>query len=377
VTEVAEPRGERHQAIEARAPGAQERRGLIEREDLAALGAREGASEQVRRRVRHERRAYYAIAVRVAALAGGVGAGKFLRGLVRAVPPADVTAIVNTGDDIALHGLHVSPDLDSVTYWLGGAFDRERGWGRRDESFRAIEELGAFDADAAWFRLGDLDLATHLFRTGLLARGVPLSEVARRVAARFGIAARILPMTDDPVATRVDVVDAEGRLVDLHFQEYWVLRGARDEVKAVRFDGIGRARPASGVLEAIAGADAVVICPSNPVVSISPILSVGGVRDAVAARRPAVVGISPIVGGAPLAGMADRLMPALGYEVSAAGAARAYDGLLGAWLIDERDRDLAPRVEELGVRAGVADTVMGDDDDAERIARAALELVGA
>jgi LPPG:FO 2-phospho-L-lactate transferase len=192
----------------------------------------------------------------VTALAGGIGAGKFLRGLVRAVAPTDVTVIVNTADDIRMHGLHVSPDVDSVTYWLGDAFDRERGWGRRDETFRATEELRRFDADAAWFNLGDLDLATHLFRTRLLAEGRTLSEVTARVAARFGVASRILPMSDDPVTTRISAV-ALGRELDLHFQEYWVQRHAQDDVKAVRYEGVEGASPAPGVLEAVGSADTI------------------------------------------------------------------------------------------------------------------------
>ncbi|HEX6231048.1 MAG TPA: 2-phospho-L-lactate transferase [Actinomycetota bacterium] len=312
--------------------------------------------------------------MRVTALAGGIGAGKFLRGLVRAVPPADVTAIVNTADDVTMHGLHVSPDLDSVTYWLGDVFDAERGWGRRDETFRATEELRRFDPDLAWFNLGDLDLATHMFRTRLLADGASLSEVTARIAARFGIEARILPMSDQRVTTRISAV-ADGVELDLHFQEYWVRRGARDEVKSVRYEGAGAVRPARGVLEAIADADAVVICPSNPVASIGPILAVPGIRDAVAARRERVVGVSGIVGGAPLAGMADRLMPAAGVEVTAAGAADCYRGLLGAWVIDEVDRALAPRIEASGVRVAVTDTIMRDDATAEALARVALGLV--
>jgi len=312
----------------------------------------------------------------VAALAGGVGAGKFLRGLARAVGEAGVTAIVNTADDIVMHGLRVSPDLDSVTYWLGDVHDRERGWGRRGDSFRATEELRRFDPEAAWFNLGDLDLATHLFRTRLLREGRPLSEVATRVSARFGVRARVLPMTDDPVTTVV-TVRAGDAVERLHFQEYWVRRGARDEVLGIDYEGAPRARPGPGVLEAIEGAEAVVICPSNPVASIGPILAVPGIREAVAARRGRVVGISPIVGGAPLAGMADRLMPAAGLEVSAVGAARAYEGLLAGWVIDRVDRDLAPKIEELlGIRVAVLDTVMRDDASAEAVARAALGLLG-
>jgi LPPG:FO 2-phospho-L-lactate transferase len=312
--------------------------------------------------------------MRVAALAGGIGAGKFLRGLQRAIDPADVTVIVNTADDVEMHGLHVSPDLDSVTYWLGDVFDRERGWGRRDETFRATEELRRFDADAAWFSLGDLDLATHLFRTRRLVEGHTLTEVTAEVAARFGVRARVLPMSDEAVTTRVTVL-AQGRELDLHFQEYWVRRRARDEVKHVRYAGAEAARPAPGVLEAIAEADALVVCPSNPVASIGPILAVPGIRDALAVRRSSVVGISGIVGGAPLAGMADRLMPAVGVEVTAAGAADAYRGLLGAWVIDETDRHLAPRIEASGVRVGATDTIMRDDTAAERLARFALDLL--
>lgn len=308
--------------------------------------------------------------MKVVALAGGVGAGKFLRGLARAVSPADVTAVVNTADDLDVHGLRVCPDLDSVTYWLGDVFDRERGWGRRDETFRATEELRAFDPDAAWFGLGDLDLATHLFRTRSLTDGLPLSEVAARIARRFAIESTILPMSDQRVETRLDVVSL-GDAMDLHFQEYWVRRGARDDVKAIRFEGVEAARPAPGVIDAIRQADAVVICPSNPVVSIGPILAVEGLREAVAGRP--VVGISPIVGGRPLAGMADRLMPVMGLEVSAVGAARAYEGLLDAWVIDDADARLADRVrDEVGTRVTVIDTVMLDDEIAERLARAAL-----
>jgi LPPG:FO 2-phospho-L-lactate transferase len=313
--------------------------------------------------------------VKVTTLAGGIGAGKFLRGLVRAIPPEDVTVIVNTGDDITMHGLQVSPDVDSVTYWLGDVFDRERGWGRRDETFRATGELRAFDPDMAWFNLGDLDLATHLFRSNLLARGATLTEATARVAARFGVAARLLPMSDERIETRLSVA-ADGDELDLHFQEYWVRRGARDEVKSIRYEGADRSRPAPGVLDAIAGAEAIVLCPSNPVASIGPILAVPGIRDALAARRPDVVGISGIVGGAPLAGMADKLMPVAGVEVTAAGAAACYEGLLGAWVIDEVDAALAARVEATGVRCGVTDTIMVDDATAEALARFALSLVG-
>jgi LPPG:FO 2-phospho-L-lactate transferase len=312
--------------------------------------------------------------VKVVALAGGVGAGKFLRGLIRVVPPEDVTVIVNTGDDIVLHGLHVSPDLDSVTYWLGGVADRDRGWGRAGETFRATEELRAFGAAGSWFGLGDLDLATHLYRTAMLAEGRSLSEATSVLAARFGVKAHLLPMTDDPVATHVEVSGDAGAALDLHFQEYWVRRGGRDDVKAVRFEGIERARPAPGVVEAIEGADAVLLCPSNPIVSVDPILAVPRIGEAVAASRGRVAGVSPIVGGSPLRGMADKLLPVAGVEVSAAGVASYYAGrgLIGGWVIDGVDREQAGRVRALGIGVAVTDTIMVDDETAERLARTAL-----
>jgi LPPG:FO 2-phospho-L-lactate transferase len=312
--------------------------------------------------------------VSVVALAGGVGAGKFLRGLVRVMPPEDVTVVVNTGDDIVVHGLHVSPDLDSVTYWLGGVADRERGWGLEGETFRATEELRRLGAPGSWFGLGDLDLATHLYRTSLLRDGRSLSKATAALCERFGVRCRLLPMSDDVVTTRVDAVDESGRALDLHFQEYWVQRGARDDVKEIRFEGVERAKPAPGVLDAIAAADRVFVCPSNPVVSIGPILAVPGIRDAVANRRDHVVGISPIVGGAPLRGMADKLLPVAGVAVTAAGAAEFYGDLLGAWVIDDRDADLASTIERTGVRVGVTDTIMDDDAKAEALARFALDL---
>jgi len=312
--------------------------------------------------------------MKVVALAGGVGAGKFLRGLMQVVPASDVTVVVNTGDDIVVHGLHVSPDLDSVTYWLAGVADRERGWGREGETFRATEELRAFGAEEAWFGLGDLDLATHLFRTALLAGGSTLSEATAAVCERFGVGSRLLPMSDDPVTTRLDVAEVSGIELDLHFQEYWVLRGARDEVKSIRYEGVERARPGPGVLEAVAAADVVLLCPSNPVASVDPILAVPGVRDAVVARRDRVAGVSPIVGGAPLRGMADRLLPVVGAEVSAAGVAAHYRDLLGGWVIDHADGAEAARVEALGIRVSEVDTIMVDDVASARLAEAAVAL---
>jgi LPPG:FO 2-phospho-L-lactate transferase len=312
--------------------------------------------------------------MKVTALAGGVGAGKFLRGVARVIPPEDLTVVVNTGDDIAIHGLHVSPDLDSVTYWLAGIMDRERGWGRAGETFRATEELRSLGADDAWFGLGDLDMATHLLRTSMLAGGRRLTEATADLARRFGVGSRILPMSDDPVTTRVVVAGPEGEVLDLHFQEYWVQRGAEDQVKSVRYEGVERARAAPGVLDAIATADVVVVCPSNPVASIDPILSVPGIRGAVSSRREHVVAVSPIVRGAPLRGMADKLLPVAGVEVSAVGVAEHYAELLGAFVFDVQDRALWDRVLRACGRVRVTDTVMVDDRAAERVARAAIEL---
>jgi len=315
----------------------------------------------------------------VVALAGGIGAGNFLRGLQRVAGTNGhrLTVVVNTGDDVEIHGLHVSPDLDSVCYWLSGVMDRQRGWGRSDDTFHATEILrDGFHAEDAWFNLGDRDLATHLFRTRLLRDGLGLSAATAAVAEGLGIQWTILPMSEDPVTTTVEILDESGAARTLHFQEYWVLRRAADRALAVRYLGVERARPAPGVLAAIGEADVIVVCPSNPVASVGPILAVPGVRDALAARCDRVVGISPIVAGAPLTGMADKLMPVAGLEVSAAGAARAYEGLLAAWVVDEADRDLAPKIEEqLAVRVAVAETIMSDDEVAEALAKTALELV--
>ena len=311
---------------------------------------------------------------RVVALAGGVGAGKFLRGLVRCVQPEDITVVVNTGDDLVLHGLHISPDIDSVLYWLAGKADRDRGWGRAEESFRALGELRRLGGQG-WFGLGDLDLATHLFRGELLSRGAPLSAATDALRRAFGVRAVLLPMSDDPVATTIDAVDEQGEARSDHFQVYWVARGARDEVKTVRYDGADRARPAPGVLEALSGADAILVCPSNPVASVGPILAVPGVADAMRERRSRAAGVSPIVAGAPLRGMADRLMPAAGLEVTAFGAASAYRGLISGFVIDRRDADLGGRIEaDLGMRVAMTDTIMADDEAAERVAEAALHL---
>jgi LPPG:FO 2-phospho-L-lactate transferase len=309
----------------------------------------------------------------IVVLAGGVGAARFLRGVVRVVPPSDVTVIGNTGDDIEIYGVRVSPDLDIVIYTLGGAIDEERGWGLAGDTHLMLEELRALGADA-WFTLGDRDYAVCLARTMALEEGEPLSSITARLAERFGAGVRLLPMTDERVSTRVLVADAEGHELDLHFQEYWVARRAQDEVLSVRLDGAERARPGPGVLDAIASAEAVLLAPSNPVVSIGTILSVPGIRDAVAAARAPVVGVSPIVGGAPVRGMADKLMPAVGADVTALGVATLYRDFLNGWVIDHVDGSLVKEIETLGVRVEVAQTMMHTVEDAAGLAKVAIEF---
>ncbi|MDP9404651.1 MAG: 2-phospho-L-lactate transferase [Actinomycetota bacterium] len=306
------------------------------------------------------------------ALAGGVGAARLLRGLVDVMAAADITAVVNTGDDIVLHGLHICPDLDTVTYTLADAVDGGRGWGLAGETWAAMETLERYGGHT-WFRLGDRDLATHLFRTQRLTEHATLSEVTAAVARAWGVGVRLLPMSDDRVETRVTIAGpAAGTSVEVGFQEWFVGRGHGVAVESVRFLGAEDARPAPGVLEAVASAEHVVICPSNPIVSIGPLLAVPGVEDAVAARRDEVVAVSPIVAGAALKGPADRMMVDLGHEASVVGVARLYAPLAGTLVIDEADAGLADAVEAEGVRAVVAPSVMTGRAEAAALARAVL-----
>jgi len=307
--------------------------------------------------------------MRVTALAGGTGAAKLLRGLVACVGGANLTVVVNTGDDADIWGLHVCPDLDTVTYALAGLLDVTRGWGRADETFRCLEAMGTLGAPS-WFSLGDRDLATHLTRTAALRAGEPLSAVTARLAASLGVAACILPMSDEPVRTMVQTTQAR-----LTFQEYFVRDRAGGDVVAVEYAGAAAARPAPGVLAAIAEADVVIVCPSNPVTSVGPILAVPGVAIALATART-VVGVSPIVGGAPVSGPAGRLMRARGLEVSPAGVAAAYAPWLRALLVDPRDSDAAPGLERVGVRAVVTDVMMTDHGREVALARRVLEAAG-
>lgn len=310
----------------------------------------------------------------LAALAGGVGAARFLEGLVRVVPPDSVTAVVNTADDEEFHGLHVSPDLDSVTYTLAGASDPVQGWGLAGETFATLDALERYDVPT-WFRLGDRDLATHLFRTQRLAAGATLSEVTAEITRAWGLGIRLVPMTDDRVRTRITVRTETGTTVEVAMQEWFVRERAASPVTAVRFDGAGAARPAPGVLAALEQADTILVCPSNPVISVGPILAVPGIRDVLVRRRDRVVAVSPIVGGAPVKGPADRLMGPLGLDVSCVGVADAYREICGTLVIDEIDAARSPEVEALGVRAVVADTMMRSPEIAASLAERTLAAV--
>lgn len=303
-------------------------------------------------------------------LAGGAGAARFLRGLVRVVDPSGVTIVSNTGDDWHAYGTHVSPDVDIVAYTLAGLVDDERGWGLAGDTDRVLEGMRALGADT-WFTLGDADFATCLARATFLAGGGTPSAFAARLTAAHGVAARILPMTDDPVATMITTAAGER----IHFQEYWVRRRAADDVASVELEGAATARPGPGVLEAIAGSEAVLLAPSNPIVSIGTILSVPGIRDALRRTAAPVVGVSPIVGGAVVRGMADKLMSGLGLDVSAAGVASLYADFLDGFVIDTRDAASLDAVAAAGeCVAETAQTMMHTPEDAAGVAKAALSL---
>jgi LPPG:FO 2-phospho-L-lactate transferase len=304
------------------------------------------------------------------ALAGGVGAARFLAGLVRVAAPEEVSIIVNTGDDRRFYGVHVCPDVDIVTYTLAGRVDRSRGYGLEGDTTAVIDALGALGHET-WFRLGDRDFAVCHHRTLRLAGGAGLAEISDEIRRAFGVASRILPMSEDPCPTIVEL--GGGRRV--HFEEYLARDGAPDDVEGVDLSAARAARPGPGVLESIREAAWIVICPSNPVVSIGPILDVPGVRDAIRDSAAPVVAISPIIGGAPVKGPADRLLRGLGVEVSARGVAGMYRNLAHAFVLDERDAEQARDVEALGMRPRVVDTLMRDVGVATDLARQALELV--
>lgn len=303
----------------------------------------------------------------ITALAGGVGAARMLRGLVEVMPPGDITAIVNTGDDTVLHGLHISPDLDTVMYTLAGAINAETGWGLTGESWRVMESLERLGG-ITWFSLGDKDLATHCYRSQRLSEGATLSEVTAELSSSWGVDIRLLPVTDDPLRTRMQLVDGP----EVSFQEYFVHLHHDVAVASVRFEGSASAQPGPKVLQALSGSDAIVVCPSNPVVSIDPLLSVPGILDSLVARRDDIVGVSPIVAGAALKGPADRLLAELGFEPSVVGVAKWYAPWMGTLVIDEADSALQHAVEAEGIRCVVTNTVMSTLELSADLARTVL-----
>ena len=320
--------------------------------------------------------------MKVTALAGGIGGARFLRGVKAALPEADVTVIGNTGDDIILHRLNISPDLDTVMYILGGGISAERGWGREDETFTVAAELKEYGVGPDWFGLGDRDLATHLVRTQMLEAGYALSAVTAALCHRWQPGVRLIPMSDDRVETHVVIDDGQGRRA-IHFQEWWLRLRAEVPAEAIVSVGAADAKPAPGVLDAIAEADVLLLPPSNPVVSIGSILSVPGIREAVGATAAPVIGVSPIIGGSAVRGMADACLRAIGVETSAESVGRHYGsrggtpgaegpGLLDGWLVDTADAG----VTVPGVRVVARPLLMTDLDATVAIVRAALELAG-
>jgi LPPG:FO 2-phospho-L-lactate transferase len=303
-------------------------------------------------------------------LAGGVGAARFLRGLCPLLEPARVTIVVNTADDETFFGLHISPDLDTVTYTLANRVDPRQGWGVAGDSFTCLDSLQRF-YQHAWFRLGDRDLATHIFRTEQLQRGRSLSRVTADIVARHGVRQRILPMSDQPVRTHIEVAGAGS----LPFQEYLVKRRGRGRVRRVRFAGVGAARPAPGVLTALRRADAIILPPSNPLVSIQPILALRGVRPLL--RRARVAAISPLVRGLPIKGPLDHMLRGLGHPVTAVGVAALYRDFVDLFVLDRRDADLAPQIAALGMRPLVADTIMRSPAHSRRLAATVLRALAA
>ena len=303
----------------------------------------------------------------VAVLAGGVGAARFLDGLVQVVAPQDVTAIVNVGDDMEWAGLHIAPDLDTVMYTLSGLVNPEMGWGVANDGRRVLDRLKSLGGPA-WFTIGDDDLATHLYRTQRLREGAPLSAITAELCERVGIECRVTPVTDDRLRTVVQTPEGE-----LAFQDYFVRRRAADPVHALRFDGAETARPAPGLIEAVEQAEAIVIAPSNPFLSIDPLLAVPGVREAVTASDAPVVAISPIIGGAAVKGPAAEILASLGHDVSALGVARLYDGLADVFILDEQDADLVGQIEaETSLRCTATQTLMSGPAEKRALAQAAL-----
>jgi LPPG:FO 2-phospho-L-lactate transferase len=305
--------------------------------------------------------------VRVVILAGGVGAARFLQGIVKVIPAKDVSCIVNTGDGMVRHGLHISPDLDIITYTLAGIVDSNKGWGIRQDTYNCLEAFRNLGLDE-WFGLGDKDLATHIYRTELLDAGVPLSEVTSILCERFGVRSTILPMTNDKFETWVRTDTGW-----MHFEEYYVRRACRDEVRDVEFRGAESAHPSPGLLDLVRDADLIIVAPSNPVVSIGTILAVHGIREALQRGKRPVVAVSPIVAGVPLKGPADKFMIQKGLEVSARGVARLYEDFLDLMILDHADEGMIHEIAALGIRAMATNTVMRTMKDKVRLARFVLE----
>jgi LPPG:FO 2-phospho-L-lactate transferase len=304
----------------------------------------------------------------VVALSGGTGGAKLVEGLNLELDPQRFVVVVNTADDFILHGLHISPDLDTITYTLAGVAEQPHGWGISGDSFAALEWLHRYGRET-WFKLGDRDLATHIVRSDLLREGLTLAQATEKIGRSLGVRARILPMSNDRVETRITTPRGE-----VHFQEFFVKAGGREEVKAVRFAGVEKCRPTPGLVAAIQEASAVILCPSNPVTSLGPILAVPGIKDALRETKATVLSVSPIIAGAAVSGPADRLMAAVGMEVSAAGVARAYSDFLDLFVMAEEDRDRKEEIEALGVGAGFLPIRMKSGDDKRRLARAILSL---
>lgn len=304
----------------------------------------------------------------ICVLTGGTGGAKFVDGLRQVIPSEEITMIVNTGDDLLWWGLYVSPDIDSITYVLSGLLSRERGWGVKGDTFLCLQAMGQL-GEPTWFHTGDRDLAVHLLRSRLLAEGKTLSEATSVICDKLGVKARILPMSDSRVETRVDTPSGE-----LSFEEYFVQRWYQDPVNSVRFAGVSDAEPAPGVIEAILSADAVIIAPSNPITSIGPILSVPGVREALRGVRSKVVAVSPIVGNAPVAGPAGILMTAQGLPCSIAGVAKAYEDFMDLLVCDARDARAAEALRKKGLRVQCAQTIMRSSDDRAALARTVLSF---
>jgi LPPG:FO 2-phospho-L-lactate transferase len=305
----------------------------------------------------------------ITALAGGVGASKFLDGLCRVMPPEDVSIIVNTGDDIEMFGLYIAPDLDIVTYTLAEVVNRENGWGLAGDSFNCLEQLLVYTGTDRWFNLGDRDLATHIFRTQRMRQGLALSEIAEQLRVSLGVKSRILPMTNTHTPTTIMTEEGE-----MHFQEYLVKRRAQPRVTGIRFENIDMAKPAPGVAEVILQSEAVIICPSNPLISIGPILAVSGMRDLLDQTTATVVAISPVVGGASLKGPTDKMLADLGKQVSATEVARLYSEFTDVFILDAQDESERPEIEELGMKVCVTNTVMSGLAEKMALARTALDV---